>query len=104
MKKNIGRLIIQIEAAANPAKKGGFKVTCSEAQRYTNKILVDAVEYNKPSGSEQYVNEEMADFKEMSGDESAKRSDTLKKRTEKQMNLDYRLTLLERNFNFLLLQ
>lgn len=56
MKKNIGRLIIQIGAAANPAKKGGFKVTCSEAQKYTNKILVDAIEYNKPSGSEQYVN------------------------------------------------
>ena len=62
MKKNIGRLIVQIEAAVNPAKKGGFKVTCSEAQKYTNKILVDAVEYNKPSGSEQYVNEEMAVF------------------------------------------
>lgn len=42
MKRNINKLIAQIERNASKNPKGRFKITSKNANQYTNKILVDA--------------------------------------------------------------
>ena len=41
MKKNISKLIAQINRGASATRKEGFKLTCKNASNYVNKILVD---------------------------------------------------------------
>ncbi len=42
MKKNLDKLIAQIEGTLANKAKGGFKITSKNANQYTNKILVNA--------------------------------------------------------------
>jgi len=41
MKKNLNKLIAQVELIAANKLRGGFKITAKNATQYTNKILVD---------------------------------------------------------------
>ncbi len=62
MKKNISKLIAQIERSTSSARKDSFKVTSRNANQYVNKILVESEVYNAPSTAEIYVKEEMREF------------------------------------------
>lgn len=42
MKKNVGKLIIEMAPGMKRTSKGGFKLTCRNAHEYTNKIMVDS--------------------------------------------------------------
>jgi hypothetical protein len=55
MKKNLGKLIVEVGKAAMPKKLTPFKITCQNAHEFTNKILVDAEEYNKPSSAKLFI-------------------------------------------------
>jgi hypothetical protein len=64
MKKNISKLIAQIERTTSATRKDAFKVTSRNANHYVNKILVESEAYNAPSEAEKYVKEEMKEMKE----------------------------------------
>lgn len=51
MKKNLGKMIVEISPGMKKTSRTGFKMTCSNAHEYTNKILVDSEEYNRPSNA-----------------------------------------------------
>ena len=42
MKKNVSKLIAQIERNTSANRREGFKVTCKNVNNYVNKILVDS--------------------------------------------------------------
>lgn len=62
MKKNLSKLVVEVAPNLARQPRGAFKMTCSNAHKYTNKIIVDAVESNKPTTAEKYINEEMKDY------------------------------------------
>lgn len=62
MKKNLSRLIAEVKPGSSRPSRGGFKLTCRNAHEYTNKILVDADEMNKPSNAERFIGEEMEEY------------------------------------------
>lgn len=59
MKKNIGKMILQVKATVKPRQKKGFQVTSQNLKEYSNKIYVDSEEYQKPSKAETFVSKEL---------------------------------------------
>jgi|688.fasta_scaffold249786_2 hypothetical protein len=57
MRKNISQLIVQVSSKATSSVRPLFKITCKNAAKYTNKILVDEEEYNRPSSMEAFIRE-----------------------------------------------
>jgi len=104
MKKNISLLVATIENSVSIPRKGSFKIYCSDAHKYTNKILVDAKAYDRPTRADLFVEKEMKEYqpKQSNGIEQLKQ--TIKEKLEKPPTLDYQLTQLELRFSFLLLQ
>jgi hypothetical protein len=84
MKKNLCKLVAQIEKSSSSARKESFKVTSKNANQYVNKILVDSEAFNEPGITETYIKEEMSIFqRENSNQNIVNLNESLKKRTEK---------------------
>lgn len=97
MKKNIGKLIAQVERSTSATRKDGLKVTCKNANNYVNKILVDSEQYNKIGKPESYVNEEMKVYQNEGNKNISDLSNQMKKKTEKKTyTLEHHLTALEK--------
>lgn len=104
MKKNISKLIAQIERSTSAARKDTFKVTSRNANQYVNKILVESEAYNAPSIAEKYVKEEMKDFE--SGNVNENVSDLNRNMSHKMgrpKGIEHQLNLFEKNYNLLAL-
>jgi len=59
MRKNISQLIVEVSSKTASLVYPPFKITSKNAAKYTNKIVVDEEEYNKPSNMEAFVHQEM---------------------------------------------
>lgn len=104
MKKNISKLIAQVERSTSATRKDVFKVTSRNANQYVNKILVESEAFNAPSKAEQYVKEEMKDFER--GNINEKVSDlnrNVNHKMGKPKGIEHQLNLFEKNYNLLAL-
>lgn len=107
MKKNLSKLIVEVAPNVARQQRGTFKMTCQTAHKYTNKIMVDAVEYNKPTNAQAFINEEMKDYKIASSETSSRISaftEKVKRKTEKPPSISYLLTQIELNPQILMMQ
>lgn len=60
MKRQLNQLIAEIETKIGSPRRSSLK--CKDVHKFTNKILVDAVEYNRPTSAQKYVKEEMKGY------------------------------------------
>lgn len=110
MKKNISNLIAQVGKTVTPQSKRPFKITCQNAHEYTNKIRVDAVEYNRPSTTQKYISEEMEVYPTTNYANIEKLQAEVKKKIEKPVSIDHLFTQLvayrarHQTYNILMLQ
>lgn len=103
MKKNISKLIAQIERSTSATRKDNFKVTSRNANQYVNKILVESEAYNAPSIAEKYVKEEMKDFERGNVNENVSELNRNVSHKIRPKGIEYQLNVFEKNYNLLAL-
>jgi hypothetical protein len=105
MKKN-ATLIAQVARSASASRKDAFKVTCKNANRYANKILVDSEQFNQPGVTEAFIRAEMQDYRParlQHNRNATELSGSLRRKAERR-SIEDQLNHLERNFNPLYLE
>lgn len=86
MKKTLSKLVVEVAPNVARQPRRSLKMTCSNAHKYTNRIVVDAAEYNSPTVAEQYINQEMKDYQTCSQEARSRISaftEKFKRKTQK---------------------